>query len=114
MRIAVVRKNNETVIDEVELADSFIRRFCGLMYRKTMAKNHGLLLNPCNQIHTFGMKFAIDALFLSKDYVIIKIEESIKPGKVCKTVNGAHFVLELCGGVAKEAGLSVGDKLEIR
>lgn len=114
MKMVVVLKENQTVIDEVELANSFIRRFFGLMYRKTMAKNHGLLLSPCNQIHTFGMNFAIDALFLSTDYVIIKIEESIKPRKVCKTVKDARYVLELCGGTAKDVGLKVGDKLEIR
>ncbi|MGN1123718.1 MAG: DUF192 domain-containing protein, partial [Eubacterium sp.] len=53
-------KNGELLVQEIENANHFFRRFMGLMYRKSMDENHGLLLTPCNEIHTFGMRFDID------------------------------------------------------
>ncbi|HZJ77281.1 MAG TPA: DUF192 domain-containing protein [Clostridia bacterium] len=112
--MATVKKGDTVIINDLEIADSFFKRLLGLMYRKSMGENHGLLLVPCNQIHTFGMKFPIDALFLSCDYVIIQMEKSIKPHKVLKTVKNSNYVLELPAGKIEKFGLGVGDKLVVQ
>lgn len=113
MNFAQVYKEGFLIADEVELADTFIMRFFGLMFRKSMTQNHGLLLDPCNGIHTFSMRFAIDALFLTSDGVIVKIEHSMPPNKIGKTVKQASCVLELCANTAEKFGLQVGDVLKI-
>lgn len=107
-------KNGEELIPEVENANHFFRRFMGLMYRKSMKKSHGLLLTPCNEIHTFGMRFDIDTIAISKDDVVLFIDKSVPPHKVRKRVKNCYKVLELCGGVADEIGLAEGDKIEFR
>ena len=53
---------------QLEYADTFWRRFCGLMFRKQLPKGQGLLLAPCNGVHMCFMRFAIDAIFIDKDY----------------------------------------------
>lgn len=113
MAMAKVYKDGSLVADEVELADNFIKRFLGLMFRKSMPQNHGLLLNPCNEIHTFSMRFPIDAVFLSSDGEILKIENAMMPNKIGKSVKGAKSVLELCAHTADKCGLKTGDILNI-
>lgn len=104
-------KNGELLIQEVENANHFFRRFMGLMYRKGMNGNHGLLLTPCNEIHTFGMRFDIDAITLDKDNKVLFVDVSIPPNKVRSKVKGGYKVLELCSGYAEKLGISQGDYL---
>ena len=112
MKILELRKNGELLIEELEDASTFFRRFMGLMYRKGMAENHGLLLTPCNEIHTFGMRFDIDTIALSKDNKVLFIDRAVPPHKVRKKVDGAYKVLELNAGAAQRLGICEGDVLE--
>jgi len=111
MNILKLEKDGSVLIPYIENANSYFTRMMGLMFRKNLPENRGLLLDPCNQIHTFQMKFPIDAVYLTNDDVIIKIETSIAPRKICKNVKNAKKVLELFGGVAEKIGLTENDKL---
>ena len=97
---------------EVEDASSFFRRFMGLMYRREMADDHGLLLTPCNEIHTFGMKFDIDTVALSKEGEVLFIDKAVPPHKARKRVAGCYKMLEVNAGICDKLGVSVGDILE--
>ena len=111
MELLKAYKNENLIIQEVENANHFFRRFMGLMYRKSLAENRGLLLTPCNEIHTFFMRFAIDTVYISKDNTIVYIDEAVEPNKIRKRVKGAYKVLELNAGIAKEIGIAAGDKI---
>ncbi len=104
-----IKVNNKVLVEEVELANHMVSRFMGLMFRKSMKDEHGLILIPCNQVHTFNMKFDIDVISLDKDNKVLEIYDSVKPNKVCKGVKNAKKVLELNPGIANKFGLSVGD-----
>lgn len=112
MNILKIKKNDEIIFEYVEDASTFFRRFMGLMYRKSIPMDHGLLLTPCNEIHTFGMRFSIDAVTLSKDNKVIFIDRDIKPNKIRKSVANGYKVLELNAGVAAELEIEIGDHLE--
>jgi len=107
-----VLKDDVEVAASVEVADSFFRRFLGLMFRNRLADGCGLLLVPCSQIHTFSMKFAIDAVFLDENNVILIIEKEMKPWRAGKNVSKAAKVLELNAGTAEALGLMRGDRLD--
>ncbi|NLO44972.1 MAG: DUF192 domain-containing protein [Clostridiales bacterium] len=111
MKLLQLEKDGVVLIPHIENADGCVSRMMGLMFRKSLPEDRGLLLEPCRQIHTFQMKFPIDAVYISKENVIIKIEESILPGQTCKKVKAAQKVLELCGGTAKKIGLAEEDKV---
>lgn len=96
----------------VEHANSFWTRFKGLMGRKTLPQGDGLLIVPCNSIHMMGMKFSIDALFLSRDGVVMKVASDCLPGSFGPMVKGARAVLELPAGTAEAAGVKESDRLE--
>lgn len=111
MNILKLEKNGEIVCDYIEDASTFVRRFMGLMYRKSLPDDHGLLLTPCNEIHTFGMRFDIDTVAISKDGEVLFIGRAVKPHKVRKKVAGCYCILELNAGYADFLGIEVGDIL---
>ena len=112
MNVLKAVKNGETIVEYVEDASTFVRRFMGLMYRKSLDEGHGLLLTPCNEIHTFGMKFDIDTVAISQSGEVLFIDVAVPPRKVRKKVDGAYRVLELNAGIAEKLKISVGDIIE--
>lgn len=82
---------------KVEEANTFFKRFLGLMGRKSLKENHGLVLDPCNSVHTFFMNFTIDVVYLDKDLKVLKVE-TMKPRKVGRIVPKCKKILELNEG----------------
>ena len=101
--------NNKVILIE---AHGFITRLRGLIGKK-LEDLTGLELSPCNQIHTFFMKYPIDAVFVSNDNKILHIEKNMMPGKFGKRVKNAKKVIELKSGASGELGLEVGEKIFI-
>lgn len=97
--------------DRASLANTFWRRFKGLMGRPSLPAGEGLLIVPCNSVHCFGMKFAIDVLYLSREGEVLRVAPDMLPGSIGPMVKGARAVLELPAGTAEAAGVVVGDRL---
>lgn len=93
----------------ITVANNFVQRLRGLMFKKTIAENEGLLITPCNSIHMFFMKFAIDAVFLDKHHCIVELKEHVKPWSIIPPVKSAHATLELPAGTIKKMNLQIGD-----
>lgn len=100
------------------VADSFLSRLAGLMFRKEPPQGEGLLITRCGTIHTCFMRFRIDAVFLDGDGGVVKVVKDIPPWRLC--VRGgrrARQVLEIPSrsgpSAAKDAGqgsdLSIGN-----
>ena len=97
---------NEHVLN-VDVADNFFTRFRGLMLRKNLASGHGLLIAPCSSVHMMFMRFAIDVVYLSKGYRILKIVRNLRPWIGVSMCSGAHSVLELRRGEIDRLQLKV-------
>lgn len=95
----------------VSNADSFLTRFAGFMFRKKLPPATGLLLAPCNSVHMCFMCFAIDVVYLDKEYNIIKIVKNLKPWIGLSMCSNAWAVLEMTSGEAERCGCEVGRKL---
>ena len=111
MKKAIVLKDEQVIISDAKVADTFFSRLFGLMPTKSLDQNSGLILEKCKQIHTFNMKYVIDAIFLSVDNTIIHIEHELSPNKMTKYFIKSSSVLEVAGGVALNHDLRLGDKL---
>ncbi len=96
---------------KVLIADSFLMRFAGLMFRQKLPPATGLLLAPCNSVHMCFMRFAIDVVYLDKDYNIIKIVNNLKPWIGLSMCSKAWAVLEMNAGEAERCGCEVGRKI---
>jgi uncharacterized membrane protein (UPF0127 family) len=94
----------------LEVADSGAKRNKGLLGRKELAPGGGLWIMPCESVHTFGMKFSIDLVYLDKKLRIRKVRNSVPPWRVSACLS-AHSVLELPAGTIRETQTSAGDTL---
>ena len=72
-----------------------------------------MVLRPCRNVHTFGMRFAIDVAFCDRDGVVRRVC-TVPPGRVSPFVWSAAYVLEAEAGAFARWNLQVGDHLELR
>ena len=104
------RKNK--TITQIAVAEGFFSRAKGLMFEEQMLKDcQGIWITPCRSIHTFFMKFTIDAYFLDKSGKIVKIIKNMKPWRVSGIFITAHSVLEFKAG--EQIDFEVNDLLEV-
>lgn len=96
---------------KLEIASSFLKRLIGLLGRRSLADDTGLLIVPCNNIHTAFMRFVIDAVFVDDDGIILSIFEKMPPFRIAY-VRHASSCLELSSGGAARLNLKVGQKIE--
>lgn len=93
------------------VASNFFSRLIGLMFRKKMGPEEGLIFYRANSIHTFFMRFPIDIVFLTKEMEVKKLVECIGPWRMvfCK---GAYATLELPAGKINQSKTELKDRLE--
>ncbi|MEX1193700.1 MAG: DUF192 domain-containing protein [Dehalococcoidia bacterium] len=104
---ATIGASGMVLAERVRVADNIWSRFWGLMGRRNMPANEGLLIAPCYSVHTMFMRFRIDVIFLDKDDRVLKIAPALKPFRAAVD-RGARSVLQMNAGAADEVQLSVG------
>lgn len=107
----------------VEIADSFAKQALGLMYRKSMNKDHGMLFvfgrEGRYDIWMMNMRFPIDIVWLSASGKILKIAERAAPCSSLlscpphRSPENARYVLELNANSTREYKMKVGDRLSL-
>lgn len=110
---AVNRDRGTEVAGRVERADTFWTRLKGLQGRREFAAGEGLWIVPCRSIHTLGMTFPIDVLFLNDKLQVTAKEENLRPGRLTAIRWKARTVLELPAGTLNRTGTEVGDRIEM-
>ena len=108
------------------VADTTWSRLVGLLNRGSLEAGEGLWIVPTAAIHTVGMRFPIDALFLGEmrdDGVgekprrvcrVRRVYQGLPPWRLTRYVWGSESVLELPAGVVAASGTEVGDELEFQ
>jgi uncharacterized membrane protein (UPF0127 family) len=86
------------------------RRFVGLLATPRLSENQGLLLSPCNSVHTIGMRYALDLVFLDKSKRVIKCVTDLQTNRTA-SASGAYYTLELPSGTIVRNQVQVGDQL---
>lgn len=97
----------------IKIAKNFFERLIGLIGKKNLQHNTGLLIAPCNSIHMFFMRFSIDAIYIDKNFVIKKIVHNLKTWTGISICLNAWGVVEVAAGEAERLNLKVGEKLEV-
>ncbi len=90
----------------------FWGRGAGLLARPTLRPDEALWLEPCGGIHTWGMRYPIDVVFLDGKRRVLRIVNNLPPWRLAFAPKGTRGVLELRAGAA--AGLTAGRKLQFR
>ena len=98
------------ILTEIKVADTWLSRLRGLLGSAALRPHQGLLLSPCNSIHTVGMSYALDVAFLAQDGTLLKLVTQLPPWRGAVCIN-AGAVLELAAGTAVRLGLTPGQRL---
>lgn len=100
-----------TLAQQVRIAETVADRIKGLLGTSQLPLGCGLLLRPCHSIHTIGMAYAIDVLFLDWDYNVLKVVGDLRPMRAASCWAG-EMALELPAGTAARTGTQVSHRLQ--
>ena len=101
------------VARRVRIAGTSAERREGLLKTRVLQMDEGLWIAPCEAIHTIGMPWPIDLVFLDRQYRIKKLIQALKPWRI-GVCFAAYSVLELPAGGLHQTGSEVGDVLSFR
>ena len=111
-KLRIRNQSRDTLVaDRADIADTSAKRRTGLLKHTGLEPGEGLWIAPCEAVHTIGMKFPIDVLFLDKKKRVLKIKPAMPRWRMAVSLF-AHSVLELPSGRAAETGTAAGDQLE--
>jgi len=112
MEAKLRNEDGDVVCERCTLARDPYSRMRGLLGRGGLAEGEGLLLQPAGSIHTFFMRFAIDAVFLAAERRIVRIASDVRPWRTA-AAKRSRAVLELAAGEAARVGLQPGHLLQL-
>ena len=98
------------VCERCVVADRPLLRMRGLLGRRDLHADEGLLLRPAGSVHTHLMRFPIDVVFLDRECRVVEVRSAVPPWRMARK-RGAKAVLELRAGEARRRGVAVGDVL---
>lgn len=112
MRIGRLIDAEEVLAEPVEYATGFFMRLKGLLGRRSMDDRSAMIIERCSSVHTVGMRFALDLIFLDKEWRVVSIQRNVRPGKPMVTGGlRAKRVVESQAGGLNLDHLQVGDQL---
>jgi uncharacterized membrane protein (UPF0127 family) len=103
-------RGTDCLVPQVLHARAWYRRLFGLLVLPRLRKGQGLLIEPCASVHTLGMRYPLDLLFLSRDGQVLGWRESVAPWRAASQ-RGARSTLELPAGTLAAFSLRVGEQL---
>jgi uncharacterized membrane protein (UPF0127 family) len=109
----VRNQTRKTVLAKAaDVADTSETRRVGLLKHTRLEPGEGLWIIPCESVHTFFMKFAIDLVYLDKHRKVRKVRHAMRPWRLSACLT-ARSVLELPAGTVAQTGTQAGDELAI-
>jgi len=114
--VYVYNQSREALLaSEVAVANTYWKRLVGLLGKsgRWARGNRGLWIVPSRGIHTIGMLFPIDVVFLNRNKDVVHIEEHLRPFSISKVCLKAETVLELPPHTVFRTGTKIGDRLEV-
>lgn len=113
-KVFVFNKTKQTFLAyRVRIADSILGRLVGLLGQRSLEPDSGLWIFPSRGIHTLGMLFDIDVIFLDKDLKVVGLREVVHPFSMTGLYLRAESALELPAHTIFKSRTEVGDELMI-
>lgn len=109
----LVARTQRVVAARATMARTWRSRMVGLLGRRTIADGEALILPGCRSIHTWGMQFPIDVIFIDSAWRIVKVRERLGPWHLVCPVRGAWGVIETAPGTIQQFALAAGEELRL-
>lgn len=109
--LTISNLSRDTILaSRVLVADQAATRRKGLLGRNALPPDEGLWIVPCEAIHTVGMNFAIDLVYLDRKNIVKKVRSNVKPWRMSACLS-AHSTIELAAGTVQRTQTRRGDRL---
>lgn len=113
--MTVVNQTRGTLLgDRIEVADTSLSRFLGLIPKRGLNAGEGLWIKPCSGVHMFWMRFAIDVIGLDKQRRVVRLWRNLRPWRMTSVSMQMKSALELPVGQIDVCQVQLGDVLEIQ
>jgi len=114
-RQAFNRTRETYLATALAVADGHWTRLRGLLGLSAddFRNGSGLWIVPCHGVHTLGMGFPIDVIYLDEGLKVVHVEQNLRPWRLAPVRMQATSVIELPSQTVRETGTGVGDKIEI-
>lgn len=113
-QVTILNRTRKNAIgSRILLADTFLTRLVGLLGRRQLEADAGLLIEPSSGVHTFGMLFPIDVVGLSRQRQVLALWPNLRPWRISGIRWKIHSVLELPAGAIERYKINPGDQLEV-
>ena len=106
------RPGDIVVCERCEMADTVRTRMRGLLGRDGLEPGAALVIAPCNSIHMFFMRFAIDVVYVDRAGRVRKIVRALRPWRISAAMS-AYAVIELGAGSLDGRDIERGDRLYV-
>ncbi len=110
---AINLNTHKELAANLETARNLLGRIKGLLGKSSLPPGEALLIKPCNGIHTFGMQFAIDAVFLDRKNRVVALTENLRPNHMTPLHFRAASVIELPAGTVEATETAIGHEVGI-
>jgi hypothetical protein len=109
------RTRQSYLATELAVADTHWTRLRGLMGTDAgkFSSGQGLWIKPCRGVHTLGMRFPIDVVYLNASQEVVHVQEELRPWRLAPVMLRAATVLELPSSTLRKTGTALGDKIDI-
>jgi len=112
--VFVYNRTKETFLAyRVKVADSMLSRLVGLLGKRSLRPDSGLWIVPSSGVHTLGMLFTIDVVFLDKNLKVVGLRELLRPFSITSLNLQAESVLELPAHSIIKSRTEIGDQLVV-
>jgi len=113
MRTGQILRNGNIWVEHVEIAATTFQRMRGLLGRRGLPAGHGLLIDACGSIHTVGMRFPIDVIFLDPAWQVRRVCSHVRPGRPMVWCGWRGLrALEVASGWLELGGVAAGTQVE--
>jgi uncharacterized membrane protein (UPF0127 family) len=113
MELGKVYRQSQPVIGHAWRTTGVLERMRGLLGRPPLQPGEALLIEPCNAIHTIGMAYPLDIVFVDAEGTVLKFCQHLPRLRMAKSF-GARMTIELAAGEIERIGFSIGDQLQWR
>jgi uncharacterized protein len=113
MKQLINLRTKKILANTVVCAQSLPERMKGLLGHSSLPPGQTLWIKPCSSIHTFFMRFAIDAVFVDQDLRVTDVRKNIQPWRLILARRGSHSVFEMAAEQMNETLIQVGDALHV-
>lgn len=115
MRLVRVRNltSKKEVFERAFMTENFGERLIGLMFKRPPLDFEALIIDRCDSVHTFFMRFDLDLVFLSREKSVLNIIKGLRPFRFSGFVKDSYYVIEIPSGCDLDSLFSAGDQIEI-